>query len=94
VDAVLERAAAAGPSHVEPTHIRTRRPDRREWNVGRSDVFVVITCVLDAGESRQETDLVVPVADAPGRIAASHLPSAPHPITDPPPATAMAGKTA
>jgi hypothetical protein len=28
-------------------------------------VFVVITCVRDADESRQETDLVVPVADAP-----------------------------
>jgi hypothetical protein len=57
-------------------------------------VFVVITCVLDAGESRREIELVAPVADAPGHIAASHLPSAPHPITDPPPATAMAGKTA
>ena len=28
-------------------------------------VFVVITCVLDADESRREIDLVVSVADAP-----------------------------
>jgi hypothetical protein len=53
------------PVYVVPTHIRTRRPDRREWNVGRTDVFVVITCVVDAHGSRQETDLVVPAADAP-----------------------------
>jgi hypothetical protein len=55
------------PVHVEPAfiRIRTRRLDRREWNVGRPDVFVVITCVLGPDESRQETDLVVPAADAP-----------------------------
>jgi hypothetical protein len=55
------------PVRVEPafSRIRTRRLDRREWNVGRADIFVVITCVLGPNESRQETDLVVPAADAP-----------------------------
>lgn len=53
------------PVAAGPASIRTRCPDRREWRVGRPDLFVVITCVLSADGSRQETDLVVPAANAP-----------------------------
>jgi hypothetical protein len=53
------------PVPTGPALIRTRRPDRREWNVGRPEISVVITCVLYKDGSRQETDLVVSAADAP-----------------------------
>jgi hypothetical protein len=60
-------ACGVGPVPVAtgPALIRTRRPDRREWNVGRPETSGVITCVLYTDGSRQETDLVVSAADAP-----------------------------
>jgi hypothetical protein len=53
------------PVYVGSALIRSRRPDRREWNVGRPELFVVITRAVGADGTRPETDLVVPAADAP-----------------------------
>lgn len=53
------------PVAARPTSIRTRRPGRREWQLGSPQLFVVITCALGSDGSQQKTDLVVPAADAP-----------------------------
>jgi hypothetical protein len=53
------------PVAAGPASIRTRRPGRREWQLGSPHLFLVITCAFGSDGSRQKTDLVVPTADAP-----------------------------